>query len=196
MPTQKVKFILAAEIVADASSGLLLGEFNNWERESGFSLKKGKDGSMQATVALESGRSYQYRYLLDGGRWENDHRADGYLQVEGHDVYNCVVHVPVTEAAPVKSVKKSSVAKPKNAGKKIELPTGEAVDKAVGKPKTPAAAGVAEKKGKPAPKANAKTDTALKPESKSTPAQKAEPKAVSKAASSAVSRKRTTTKGK
>ena len=36
------------------------------------------DGSWQATVALEPGRSYRYRYLLDGQRWENDQQADRY----------------------------------------------------------------------------------------------------------------------
>jgi len=32
-----------------------------------------------ATVALEPGRSYRYRYLLDGQRWENDRQADRYV---------------------------------------------------------------------------------------------------------------------
>ena len=54
--TKKVKFILSADIVADATEGLLLGEFNNWDKENGFSLKKAKDGSLQTTVALEPGK--------------------------------------------------------------------------------------------------------------------------------------------
>jgi hypothetical protein len=126
MQTQKVKFVLAADIVANASNGLLLGEFNNWDLENGFSLKKAKDGSMTATVDLEAGRSYQYRYLLEGGRWENDQNAHGYSSVEAFDTVNCVVHVP---AAPVKVSKPKAVKieaekapKAKPAGKKVAVP--------------------------------------------------------------------------
>ena len=95
--TRKVTFSLPAEIVADASHGLLLGEFNNWDKDNGFSLKKGKDGSMKATLELEAGKRYEYRYLLDGGRWENDPSANDYAQVHGLHIYNCVVTVPVDE---------------------------------------------------------------------------------------------------
>ena len=97
LKTKKVTFILPADIVSDASNGLLLGEFNNWEKKSGFSLKKGKDGSMKAIVELEAGRSYEYRYLLDGGRWENDQTAEQYAMVQGFDIVNCVITVPVEE---------------------------------------------------------------------------------------------------
>jgi hypothetical protein len=162
MPVQKVTFVLSAEVVADASNGLLLGEFNNWDIENGFSLKKSKDGSMKATVSLEGGRSYQYRYLLEGGRWENDHNAHGYTQVEGLDIVNCVVHVPAPEeqeSAPKAAKSASTAAKPE--GKKVSLP-------AAGK-KAPAA----EKK---APAKTKKTETAAKAK----PAVKAEAKPAAK----------------
>ena len=173
MSTQKVKFVLAAEIVADATDGLLLGEFNNWDKESGFSLKKAKDGSMHATVTLEAGRSYQYRYLLDGGRWENDHRADGYFQVEGHDVYNCVINVPAAEASVAKAAKPASNAQPKKAGKKIELPSSSAEGKAPVKSKTATKSGTAEKQLK-APAKTASKAAAAKPEAKVSGKTKAE----------------------
>jgi len=88
LKNKKVTFILPAEIVANASNGLLLGEFNNWDKETGFSLKKSKDGSMKATIELEAGKSYEYRYLLDGGRWENDQTAEQYAHVHGFDIVN------------------------------------------------------------------------------------------------------------
>jgi len=31
-----------------------------------------------AAVPLATGREYAFRYLLDGGRWENDWNADRY----------------------------------------------------------------------------------------------------------------------
>jgi predicted flap endonuclease-1-like 5' DNA nuclease len=143
--TRKVTFSLPAEIVADASHGLLLGEFNNWDKDNGFSLKKGKDGSMKATLELEAGKRYEYRYLLDGGRWENDPSANDYAQVHGLDIYNCVVTVPVDEVllkekpAPTKTVDAKKKTAPKKSvkddltriegiGKKIEeLLNGEGI---------------------------------------------------------------------
>jgi 1,4-alpha-glucan branching enzyme len=56
----------------------LCGEFNDWSAEDAR-LERGSDGSWRATVPLEPGRSYRYRYLLDGQRWENDRQADHYV---------------------------------------------------------------------------------------------------------------------
>lgn len=90
---KKVTFLLAPEIVGEATSALLLGEFNNWDANNGITLKKQKDGSLKATASLEAGRSYQYRYLLNDGRWVNDGRADHYAHANGFDVENCVITV-------------------------------------------------------------------------------------------------------
>lgn len=97
---KKVKFILSADIVADATEGLLLGEFNNWDIENGFTMKKSKDGSLMATVSLEEGKAYQYRYLLNDGRWVNDQNAQ-YVHDERFQVENCVIVVPAGEEAAV-----------------------------------------------------------------------------------------------
>lgn len=122
--TKKVTFVLPAEIVADASQGLLLGEFNNWDKDNGFSLKKSKDGSMKATVELETGKSYEYRYLLDGGRWVNDETASQYTVVFGFGVLNCVVDVP-TEVTAV--AEKSPLAKKEKVTKKTALKSVKAI---------------------------------------------------------------------
>ena len=34
--------------------------------------------SLRASVLLDAGRRYAFRYLADGGRWFNDDAADGY----------------------------------------------------------------------------------------------------------------------
>jgi 1,4-alpha-glucan branching enzyme len=70
--TTKVTFKLPSEFVANASDGVLVGEFNNWNPAEGVQLQKKEDGSMFAEVALVAGKSYQYRYLLNDGRWVND----------------------------------------------------------------------------------------------------------------------------
>jgi hypothetical protein len=71
-----VTFTLPAEV--EAGTVALCGEFNNWSAQH-IRLERGGDGSWQATVALEPGRSYRYRYLLDGERWENAWQADHYV---------------------------------------------------------------------------------------------------------------------
>jgi hypothetical protein len=58
----------------------LVGEFNDW---SPTSVPMRREGDwFTAVVALEPGRSYRYRYLLDGSRWENDWDADAYVPNE------------------------------------------------------------------------------------------------------------------
>ena len=124
--TRKITFTLPAEVVANAGSGLLLGDFNNWDDTKAPQLKKQKDGSMKATLTLEDGRTYQYRYLLDDGRWVNDYTAENYAHVSGYGVDNCVITVPAKEkvsddAATVKTVtpRKDDLTKIEGVGKKI-----------------------------------------------------------------------------
>ena len=63
---------------AKASTVAWCGEFNQWSAED-LRLQRGSDGCWRATVALEPGHSYRYRYLLDGERWENAWQADRYV---------------------------------------------------------------------------------------------------------------------
>lgn len=121
--TTKVSFRLAAEFVANASEGILLGDFNNWNPEEGVQLQKNEDGSMAAEIALVSGRSYQYRYLLNDGRWVNDFSGTTtWVEVHGNFVENNVIEVPesaaaikekpaVTTAEPKKETLKKTVSK-------------------------------------------------------------------------------------
>ena len=69
----------------------LCGEFNQWSTEN-TRLQRGSDTSWQATVALEPGRSYRYRYLLDGERWENAWQADCYVS-NSYGTFDSVVVV-------------------------------------------------------------------------------------------------------
>lgn len=71
-----VTFTLPADVQAD--SVVLCGEFNQWSA-GGIRLERDNDGIWRAVVALEPFRSYRYRYLLDGERWENAPHADHYV---------------------------------------------------------------------------------------------------------------------
>ncbi|MGD0068161.1 MAG: isoamylase early set domain-containing protein [Streptosporangiaceae bacterium] len=71
-----ITFTLPVEVQADTVA--LCGEFNQWS-VGDIQLERDSDGVWRAVVALEPGRSYRYRYLLDGERWENASNADQYV---------------------------------------------------------------------------------------------------------------------
>lgn len=73
----KVTFSIPQEMSKDAQTAFIVGDFNDWSL-SATPMKKLKTGGFSLTVDLEPGRIYQFRYLLDGSRWENDPDADGY----------------------------------------------------------------------------------------------------------------------
>jgi len=85
----RVTFKLPAEVKAKTAA--LCGDFNKWAPDTHL-MKRLKDGSFSTTVSLSSGRSYRFRYLLDGKRWENDWEADAYVPNE-YGNYNSVVEV-------------------------------------------------------------------------------------------------------
>jgi 1,4-alpha-glucan branching enzyme len=63
----EVTFSLPAGVGAERVA--LCGEFNGWSADD-IHLEKDGDGSWHATVALVPGRTYRYRHLIDGQRWE------------------------------------------------------------------------------------------------------------------------------
>ena len=69
-----VAFTLPADVDADRVA--LCGDFNDWSAQA-TALERGDDGTWQVSIPLEPGRSYRYRYVLDGERWENG-QADRY----------------------------------------------------------------------------------------------------------------------
>jgi 1,4-alpha-glucan branching enzyme len=71
----------------------LIGDFNGWDPAGAVALKKQKDGSYKGIVELETGKEYQFRYLLDGEKWENDWEADKYVPSGVEGAENSVVIV-------------------------------------------------------------------------------------------------------
>lgn len=88
----KVTFQIPINIANTATQANLLGEFNNWST-SATPMKRSKEGSFSVTIELEKGRSYQFRYLLEQSRWENDPDADGYLSTPFGDSQNSVINL-------------------------------------------------------------------------------------------------------
>ena len=83
----RVTFKLPSDVQAETA--VLVGDFNEWSKES-TPMKQLKSGDFSATLSLEASQSYQFRYLLDGGRWENDWEADAYAPNE-HGTENSIV---------------------------------------------------------------------------------------------------------
>jgi 1,4-alpha-glucan branching enzyme len=89
-PVCKVTFSLTKEEASAAERVQLLGDFNNWNVEEAIDLKKFKNGSYKATLDLETEKEYQFKYLFDETKWENDPSADSYadngISAEGNFV--------------------------------------------------------------------------------------------------------------
>jgi 1,4-alpha-glucan branching enzyme len=73
----KVTFCLPREGSLSAETVTVVGEFNNWD-EKATPMKRQKDGAFIATVELEVGREFRFRYFVNGEKWENDWCADKY----------------------------------------------------------------------------------------------------------------------
>lgn len=89
-PVCKCTFSLPKEAAPEASKVALVGDFNDWTPEEHL-LKKLKSGEFKIEIDLEVGQKYQYRYLIDDEKWENDWQADEYIPVEGLATENSVV---------------------------------------------------------------------------------------------------------
>ncbi len=78
-PVCKVTFSLNSEEVADAKKVQLVGDFNEWNVKKAIDLKKFKNGTFKTTLDLDTEKEYQFKYLIDNERWENDGEADKYV---------------------------------------------------------------------------------------------------------------------
>lgn len=59
---------------------VVVGDFNQWDRS--LDEMEQHDDGLARSLRLATGRSYRFRYLIDGERWENDWEADAYVDNE------------------------------------------------------------------------------------------------------------------
>ena len=88
-PLCKVTFTIQKAAVGPSKKVNLVGEFNNWSI-SASPMKRNPNGSFSVSLDLQKGKEYQYRYLLDGVKWENDWTADKYVSSGFPDTDNSV----------------------------------------------------------------------------------------------------------
>ena len=84
------KFTLPQDIANSSKKACIVGDFNNWDQKQ-TPMRKRRDGILSATVELPTGKEYQFRYLIDGTRWENDNEADKQVPSTFQDAENSVV---------------------------------------------------------------------------------------------------------
>jgi hypothetical protein len=78
-PEVTVDFRMPADHV-EATQVHLVGDFNDWSRTATPLVRSGSH--FVTTLRLPTGRTYRYKFLVDGERWENDWNADAYVSNE------------------------------------------------------------------------------------------------------------------
>jgi hypothetical protein len=86
----RVTFRLPKAAAPDAKRVCIAGDFNNWDIHAN-PMKKRKNEDYTISLDLEPGREYQFRYLIDESKWENDWKADKYVKSPYGDSDNSVV---------------------------------------------------------------------------------------------------------
>ena len=103
-----------------AQTAAVCGEWNDWSPGADV-MHRDAEGGFSLTVALDAGRAYRFRYLLDDQRWENDWAADAYLPNSfGGD--NSVVDLTALVKAAPPTAKKASTEKEKRPTKTTRKP--------------------------------------------------------------------------
>jgi len=115
-----VSFKLPSEFTAHATGGIILGEFNNWDPAQAPSLSRHEDGSLQAEIELTAGKTYQYKYLLNDGRWVNDASQTTWTDFSGTYVENSIVEVLEKDNVQQEEVIKTQVKARRKAVKTVK----------------------------------------------------------------------------
>jgi 1,4-alpha-glucan branching enzyme len=74
----RVTFWLPQAAAPGAARVVLAGSFNNWSVDLHPMIRQ-DNGDFELEVKLESGREYEFGFLIDGVRWDNAWNADRYL---------------------------------------------------------------------------------------------------------------------
>ncbi|MDO3694752.1 isoamylase early set domain-containing protein [Wenyingzhuangia sp. chi5] len=73
-PVCKVTFAISAP---DAAEAVLVGDFNEWDTTA-TPLKKLKNGTFKVVIDLDTEKSYEYKYLIDG-EYVNDDEPEALI---------------------------------------------------------------------------------------------------------------------
>lgn len=74
----KVTFSIPGEWAKEEVA--VVGDFNDWNTGSDKLEKNGN--KWETRLRLKPNKTYRFKYLIDGERWENDDSADAYVPNE------------------------------------------------------------------------------------------------------------------
>jgi hypothetical protein len=86
----RVTFRLPRENARGAHYVSLAGDFNGWN-SARSPMRRLENGDFILTLELDGNRQYQFRYLVDGVQWENDHDADRYARNASGDKVSVLI---------------------------------------------------------------------------------------------------------
>jgi len=74
----QVTFWLPRDAAPDATSVAVAGSFNEWSLDR-HPMTRSDNGDFSLEIELEAGKEYEFRFVIDGVRWENAWNADKYV---------------------------------------------------------------------------------------------------------------------
>ncbi len=115
--TCKVTFTLPIEAAPNAKEVHILGDFNDWDPQNNALMQRDETEYFYE-LELATGRRYEFRYLIDNEKWENDWQADDYVPAPFLNIFNSVLEVsePLATAFPTEEIQEkaeAAAAKPK-----------------------------------------------------------------------------------
>jgi 1,4-alpha-glucan branching enzyme len=111
-----------------AQTAAVCGEWNDWSAGADV-MHRDAEGGFSLTLALDAGRAYRFRYLLDDQRWENDWAADAYLPNSFGGDDSVVDLTALVQAAPPTAKKASAEKSTEKAPTKTTRKTAAATTK-------------------------------------------------------------------
>jgi len=85
-----VTFCLPREAAPDATSVAVAGSFNVWSVDR-HPMKRLENGDFSLALELEAGKEYEFRFVIDGVRWENAWNADKYVWSDHGNCENSII---------------------------------------------------------------------------------------------------------
>jgi 1,4-alpha-glucan branching enzyme len=86
----RVTFWLPREAAPDATNVAVAGSFNDWSVDRN-PLERLENGDFSLELELEAGKESEFRFIIDGSRWENAWNADKYAWSDLAQCENSVI---------------------------------------------------------------------------------------------------------
>ena len=86
----QVTFWMPKEAAPEAGGVAVAGSFNDW-RIDAHPMKRMKNGDFSLEIELEAGKEHEFRFVIDGVRWENAWNADKYVWSAHGNCENSVI---------------------------------------------------------------------------------------------------------